>query len=92
MRNRIGLFVVLAILLMTSCKSDYDKLVRTEMKSGLIKEDLIFGLKFLGNVFVEVLCYVFSKQLQDKVKVVQHYINFLHDTFFFFFKIFDVQY
>lgn len=63
MRIRIGLFVVLAILLMTSCKSDYDKLVRTEMKSGLIEEDLIFGLK-LGQEKKEFynICWQLNSQ------------------------------
>ena len=63
MRIRIGLFLVMAILLVTSCRSDYDKLVRTEMKSGLIKEDLIFGLK-LGQEKKEFynICWQLNSQ------------------------------
>jgi len=63
MRIRIGLFMVLVILLVTSCKSDYDKLVRTEMKSGLIEEDLIFGLK-LGQEKKEFynICWQLNSQ------------------------------
>ncbi len=45
MQNRLGLFLLIGFMLMTSCKSEYDKLVRTEMSSGEINEDLVFGLK-----------------------------------------------
>ena len=45
MKNRSGLLLMIGFFLMASCKSDYDKLVRSELKSGVINKELIFGLE-----------------------------------------------
>ncbi len=49
-------------LMMISCKSEYDKLVRSELSTGVIHEDLYFGLK-LGQTqkkFYEI-CWELNK-------------------------------
>ena len=63
MQIRLGLFLLIGFLLMTSCKSEYDKLVRSEMTSGEINEDLIFGLK-LGQEKKEFynICWQLNSQ------------------------------
>ncbi len=43
--NRLGLLISIIGILCISCKSEYDQLVRSELSSGVVYEELILGLK-----------------------------------------------
>lgn len=45
MKNSLLIVISSMVLVFTSCKSDYEKLVKSELATGVIHEDLILGLK-----------------------------------------------
>ena len=62
------LFFFLAGTMLLSCKSDYDKLVRSQLDSGVIHEELIFDMK-MGDTKKEF--YAICWELNNQQKVSQ---------------------
>ncbi len=62
MLKKLLFFLILGILF-TACESEYSKVVKAELKSGEIHEDLIFGMK-MGQTRKEFfdICWNLNKQ------------------------------
>ena len=84
MKNKITytLLILLATIFILSCQSEYSKLVKRELRSGLKKDSLLFDLKFgdtkndffdleVETPFMLKVCYVL-KDKQDIIPAVTH--------------------
>ncbi len=56
-------FLLLLCFVLSSCESEYSKVVKRELKSGVIHDDLIFGMK-LGETLKDFysVCWDLNKQ------------------------------